>query len=577
MSSAIKPLLPADNPEQHFRLLVVSKEPAVVRSLAALGDNSQLLVEIASSGWDAMERMESGEAPHLLLLDLPRGNGDSFHMLRWLRRLNPELPVAAICDAEDSLVRQEAVRLGAEQILSRPLDPTQIQSLLRCFGLYSALRGVNSGANWADEGLSSDDLDGGNIDIEHPERDVFFAALNPAMQKLRAQVELLAQSDVPIFLTGELGSGKIAVARMIHALSPRSRFRLLQVDCAALPAVALEAQLFGDGGVFDGWAAPPPAGVPPTDSRLAQLRPASRSERGTIFLQEIAAMPTGVQDRLLEVLERLEARKNVESLKTIGGRAEALDPASLAGVRVLSATSENLEHVLAGNRLRPELYHRLSAFTLQVPALRQRREDIPILLRHAMSKLASRYGLAAREFSPAMLEACQQYAWPGNLTELEAFVKRYLVGASAELRPIGAGMPVDKGYRRRDADRGNGHGTLTERESENENDHQDRQAGSALVFENAVAGGGGQTAPRSLKSFIQDIKCEAERKAIGAALERTGWNRKAAARLLRISYRTLLYKVEQYQMKAAESLFCPAPLKPMDAAENVDRQNGKAS
>ena len=159
-----------------------------------------------------MERMESGEAPHLLLLDLPRGNGDSFHMLRWLRRLNPELPVAAICDAEDSLVRQEAVRLGAEQILSRPLDPTQIQSLLRCFGLYSALRGVNSGANWADEGLSSDDLDGGNIDIEHPERDVFFAALNPAMQKLRAQVELLAQSDVPIFLTGELGSGKIAVA-----------------------------------------------------------------------------------------------------------------------------------------------------------------------------------------------------------------------------------------------------------------------------------------------------------------------------------------------------------------------------
>jgi DNA-binding NtrC family response regulator len=506
---------------------------------------------------------------------LPRSNGDSFHMLRWLRRLNPELPVAAICDAEDSLVRHEAVRLGAERILSRPLDSGQIQLLLHSFGMGATLRGANRGVNWADERVRGDELDGNSMDTEPPERAAFFAALNPAMQKLRAQVELLAQSDVPIFLTGELGSGRTAVARLIHALSPRSRFRFLKVDCAALPASALESQLFGGGGVFDSSRTQSLTGISPTDGRQAQLRPANLTEGGTIFLQEIAAMPTGVQDRLLEVLQNLEARKNLESLKTIGGRTEGADPSSVAGVRIVSATSENLERVLAGNRLRPELYHRLSAFNLQLPALRQRREDIPILLRDAMGEMASRYGLAAREFSPAMLEACQQYAWPGNLTELEAFVKRYLVGGSAELRPIGAGMPVDKGGRWRDADGGNGHDGLTERESDND---QDRQAGAALVFENAVTSGNGQAAPRSLKSFIQDIKCEAERKAIAAALERTGWNRKAAARLLRISYRTLLYKIEQYQMmKAADPLFCPAPLKPMEAGENGDRQNGKAS
>lgn len=556
MSSVLKPLVSACNPPEQFRLLVVSKEAAVVRSLASLGDNDGLLVEIASSGWDAMERLESGDAPQLLLLDLPRGNGDSFHMLRWLRRLNPELPVVALCDAEDTLVRQEAVRLGAEQILSRPLDAQQVQHLLRGYGLDC---GIGAAA------LASEL--GGRLGP-----DAFFVAGCPAMQKLRAQAELLAQSDVPIFLVGEPGSGKGAVARLIHVLSSRSRYRFLKLSCAALPESVLEARLFSSGRVFGARAAEPVARISSLSDRQSDdrhLDDPRTAETGTIFLQEIAAMPTNLQARLLETLQTIEAAKNAHSAGT---------------VRIVSATSEDLEHALADNRLRPDLYRRLSAFTLQVPALRQRKEEIPILLRDAMSKMAIRYGLAEREFSPTMLEACQQYAWPGNLTELENFVRRYLVGAHEESHSMGTGWMSATAGPWAGADNGNGNGHEVDA-GENEGDRvlgkadvlRGPEFASALTAGNGGTPDAGQPAPQSLKSLIQDVKCEAERKAIGAALERTGWNRKAAARLLRVSYRTLLYKIEQYQMKAAEPFFYATPLKQLKVEDDPGRENGKAS
>src|SRR5580704_7496990 len=223
MSSALKPPLMAENPLQAFRLLVVSKEPAVLRSLATLAENSRWQVEIASSGWDAMERLESGTAPELLLLDLPRGDGDSFHMLRWLRRLSPELPVVAICDAGDTLVRQEAVRLGTERILSRPLDERQIQILMRSYG---------GGHESESAGLRNEQVELG--------QDAFFVSASLSMQKLRAQAELLAQSDVPVLIVGEPGSGKTAVGRLIHKLSRRSGSRFQRINCAGLSDHPLE-------------------------------------------------------------------------------------------------------------------------------------------------------------------------------------------------------------------------------------------------------------------------------------------------------------------------------------------------
>jgi two-component system, NtrC family, response regulator AtoC len=320
---------------------------------------------------------------------------------------------------------------------------------------------------------------------------------------------------------------------LIHKLSVRSGFKLLRVNCAAMPEAVLEAELFGDDGVGRGR---------PSAARPSRLGKFAAGEKGTIYLEEIAEMPAGVQFRLLQVLENHELRS----------------PAGNEGmpeVRILAASSANLDRALAEKCLREDLYHRLSAFTLLVPPLRQRKEEIATMLRYFMHNLAKHYGLPARGFSMNMLAACQKYSWPGNLCELEAYVKRYLVAGDPELAlgeiGVGPGANVDTDFVAR---------ALRAREA------------SAEPNGNEPTG----ATPESLKSLVQGIKGEAERTAIGAALTRTGWNRKAAARLLKVSYRTLLYKIEQYQMRAPQSYLSPLPAGEFSLYGEV-KGNGKAS
>ena len=264
-------------------------------------------------------------------------------------------------------------------------------------------------------------------------------------------------------------------------------------------------------------------------------------ENGTIFLDEIAEMPGSVQAQLLHVLQH-------KSLTLRGEQAVRTN------VRILASTSANLERALAEKKLREDLYYRLSAFTVHLPPLRQRKEEIVVLLRHLMHKLARHYGLPPREFSPAILDACQRYSWPGNINELETFVKRYLVAGESELS----------------------FGAL---ESESPENGGRLHISQTLRLAARAEGeyGEPQTGPQSLKSLIQSVKWEAERNAIGAALERTGWNRKAAARLLKVSYRTLLYKIEQYQMSASEPFFSPLPGSKSSMNGNGTKGNGRAS
>jgi DNA-binding NtrC family response regulator len=192
-------------------------------------------------------------------------------------------------------------------------------------------------------------------------------------------------------------------------------------------------------------------------------------------------------------------------------------------VRILASTQVNIEQAITGRKLREDLYYRLSAFTVHVPALRQRKEEIPLLLGHFMNQLARRYSLPARIFSAAALEACQQHSWPGNLRELEKFVKRYLV--------VGDGT-TSLGAPNADGDMAFWNAYLPSTEK------------SGLTFDSAEP----QSTISGLKSLVQSVKGEAERSAITTALEQARWNRKAAARLLKVSYRTLLYKIEQYHM-----------------------------
>ena len=206
-------------------------------------------------------------------------------------------------------------------------------------------------------------------------------------------------------------------------------------------------------------------------------------------------------------------------------------------IRVLASSTTNMEHAVSERRFRKDLYYLLSAYTIHVPPLRERKEEVRLLSRHFMHKLARQYALSPRDFSPATLEACQAYSWPGNLRELEIFVKRYLMTGDKALA-------FEKN--RTDLDEVAGNIALTL-----------LRASNGVQSSSLIQPGVAATGPDSLKSLVQSVRLEAEKNAIAAALEKTRWNRKAAARLLKISYRTLLYKIDQYQIRSSDRSLVP--------------------
>ena len=475
-----------------LRLLAVSSEPTVLRLLGSAAQSNDWHLETSASGWDAMEQVQSGTAPHLVLLDIPRGDGDGLQLLPWLRRLRPELPIVVLCHPGDAR-QKEATRLGAQDVLLRPFTERQLEAAIG--------RLLGTSADGAVTEMTSED-------IESLGEDEFFLSVSPAMRQLRAQAELLAQADVPVLILGEPGSGKGTVARLIHQRSVHSGFKFLRVNCAEMPADLLEIELFGrENG--------------PSGGSSKALGKFEIGQKGTILLDEITGMPIALQSRILKVLQEKKFVRSGES------KPVEID------VRILAASSDKMDFALAEKRMHPDLYYRLSAFTVHVPALRHRREEIKVLLRYSMRKLAKYYGLRPRDFTSEALEACQNHSWTGNLKELETFVKRYLIGGNEEL-------------------------PFTERKT------SFRSGTPPFSLESStpahVDAARNSSSQQSLKSMVQSVRWETERNAIAVALEKTGWNRKAASRLLGVSYRTILSKIEQYEMSAPNSFLSGAGL-----------------
>ena len=304
------------------------------------------------------------------------------------------------------------------------------------------------------------------------------------MQKIKAKIELLAKVDVPVLISGESGSGRETVARLIHQLSSRAKHKFAKLNCAALDAASLEDELFAS-----------------TSNSVAPERLGALAvcDRGTILLQEITHVPTRIQAQLLEILQEHQ----------IGaGNSSGLD------VRILAST-DSAEFGGFRKQLREDFYDRLSAFTIHIPPLRERREEVRILAAHFMDRMAKRHRITPRPFSDTLLDQIEEHTWPGNLRELEIFVQRYLVmgdehAAAAELLPK-------------------------------------ELATSPALFATPLGGKANEDA-NGLKSLVRSIKGETEKTAIANVLEKTQWNRKEAARFLGISYRSLLYKIEQYAL-----------------------------
>lgn len=458
------------------QILVVSKGASAISSLQAASLANVWHLEEVESGWEALEHVQSGGRPNLVLLDLEGQDAEGLHTLRWLRRLRPELPILVLAPAHNLGQKTESIRLGALEYLVSPLNESQME--------YAIRRHLSSEMD--------EDPESNGEEIEEIGGGEFFIAACPAMRRLRIQAGLLAQLDVPVLISGESGSGKGLLARLIHNLSLRSGFRFQKVSCAALSGDALEHELFGS----------------EPDSRGSNFHArAGRLElcdRGTLLLDELTELPLALQGTLLRALEE----------KRYPGRGGS----PRFDVRVIATSSADVAQTLADGAFRQDLYYYLSAFAMHVPPLRERKREIPLLLGHFMSQIARHYGLQAGRFSPELMEACQNYSWPGNLKQLESFVKRYLVTGDedAALNEIQNGPEFAEG---------------TPGSAEAEPAHATVRSG--------------------LKFLVQNVKGETEKNAILDALEQTHWNRRAAARLLQVSYRTLLYKIQQYNMSPA--------------------------
>jgi two-component system, NtrC family, response regulator AtoC len=494
----------AEAPVETAHVLVVSRDASLLHPVSYLAESNSWHVETAASGWEAMERVHSEVNPQVMLLDVSRADGDGLHILRWIRRLHPELPVIVTCHPDQPMEPKEAMRLGAQQVIVRPFESEQLES-----AISNSLHHMHAGSELR---ISSED-------IETLGEDEFFLSASPVMQKLRAQAELLAQADVPVLILGEAGSGKGTIGRLIHKLSVRSGFQFVRLHCGKIPAELLETELFGRA-----------ANATNGSGKSARLGALAIEEKGTLLLEEITEMPLPLQARLLQELHNHHMPP-----------AEGNHRSEVA-VRILASSSAKPDRALAENRIHQDLYYRLSAFTVHVPPLRQRKEEIPVLLQYAMHKFARYYGLAPREFTPQVLDACVNHSWPGNLQELETFVKRYLVSGDEQ---------VVLGWLET---------TVNDSDASESSNRLHRGAETQ----------GSRTAPRSLKSLLQSVRSETERNAIAAALEKTRWNRKAAARLLKVSYRTMLYKIEQYDINPSDQ-----DLSSVQGLRVVSRSNGK--
>jgi two-component system, NtrC family, response regulator AtoC len=459
------------------KILVVDDEPSIRKYLQTLLEVDGFDVASVPSGREALERVGAGERPDFMILDVLMPEIDGLETLRRLMQIDRSLNVIMLSCSNEVNTVVEAIRLGALDYLTKPFEKPELDAAFLKVRQKKQLRSENEALREYCERLTED---------------LSFLVSSPQMLKIRQQILQIAPVDVPVFISGESGVGKEVVARMIHLRSTRRQQQFVKVNCAALPGELLESELFGyEQGAFTGAVR-----AKPGKFELAN--------RGTIFLDEIAEMSPHLQAKLLHVLQdgqysRLGARATVN-----------------VDVRVLAATNMNVKEAMRSGRFREDLYYRLNVLSIHIPPLRERTAEIPLLFRHFLAKYSEKYQKPAVEPSKHLLEAALRYPWPGNLRELENFVKRYVI------------LEDDEGSFRELLEM-TGQQRIPQREE--------------------------TVAPKEqgLKALVRGLKDEAEMEAIADALEKTNWCRKDAARMLGISYKALLYKMRHFNLDSGRS------------------------
>jgi len=374
------------------KLLVVDDEPSILhffRRAFAGPDVTLTTAATAAEGLAAVER----DHPDVVVLDINLAGESGLETFRRIHEIDPKLPVIFITGHGTADTAIEAMRLGAYEYLLKPLDLEPLTELIdRAFAL-SRLMSVPATLPTEGETTAAEPA---------VQADVLIGRA-PAMQAMYKQIGRVAPQDVTVLILGESGTGKELVARAIYHYSKRADGPFLAINCAAIPEALLESELFGhEKGAFTG----------------AERRRIGKFEQalgGTLFLDEIGDMSPLTQTKILRVLQG-------QTFERVGG-TEAIP----ADVRVIAATNRDLEQAVEAGTFRSDLYYRLNVYTIRLPPLRDRGEDLSLLVDDFISRYARELGKEARDISAAALELLRGYSWPGNVRELQSVVKQALL------------------------------------------------------------------------------------------------------------------------------------------------------
>jgi DNA-binding NtrC family response regulator len=369
------------------RILIVDDEESTRELFAELLQRWGYEVEQTADGHGAL-KIAAESRPDVIVSDLVMPKLDGLALVRALREEQPDTPVVIITGKGTIDAAVEAVREGVFDFVEKPLDPARLKVILQ--------RALEKKETLHEMQVLRRRL--GQVDSG-----VGLVGSSPPMRRAMELVEKVAPSKASVVITGQSGTGKEMVARAIHQLSPRRDKPFIAINCSAIPATLIESEMFGhERGAFTG-----------ADQR--RLGAWELADGGTLFLDEVGEIPIELQAKFLRVLEE-------ERLRRLGGKSEIM-----VDVRVISATNKDLKDEIKGSRFREDLYFRLNVFHINLAPLKERREDIPILVQHFIDRFSRDAGKKLQGVSPQAMKLLTDYAWPGNIRELRNTLERAVI------------------------------------------------------------------------------------------------------------------------------------------------------
>lgn len=467
------------------KILVIDDDPNIAWILSE-GLSNKFEFVSARDGIEGLQ-MVSTEEPDLILLDIKMSGMNGIEVLEKLKKADVRPDVIMVSGHGETQYVVDSIKLGAAEFINKPFDVQEIEIHINTILEKSQLTKENK-----------------ELKRRLEARDTYgdFIGDSESIQKVKEIVEQVADSELTVLIRGESGTGKEIVARLLHQLSGRKNKPFIKVNCAAIPRELLEAELFGyEKGAFTG-------------AHKTKQGRFETANKGTIFLDEIGDMSMELQSKLLQVLEQQEFVR-------VGGVQNIH-----VDVRIICATNRNLEVAIKERAFRDDLFYRLNEITLLLPSLRERRDDISLLINHFLDKYSKSYNKNVAHLSLEIAEQLISFSWPGNVRQLENMIKQVVVRQDETI--------------------------ITDLIAASVQESVDANPGSAFPAMPSNTAGPAESETLSLKTRIGKTVATEEKKLIAEVLNKTNWNRRKAAGLLEISYRSLLYKIKDYDLNVTK-------------------------